>query len=59
RVKSFSVETWDGKKWVAAATGTTIGYKRILKIDPVTTSKIRVNILEAKASPVLNNIELY
>lgn len=59
RVKSFSIETWDGHKWEKATTGTTIGHKRILKIDPVTTSKIRLSILDSKASPVLANVELY
>lgn len=59
RVKSFSIETWNGHKWEKATTGTTIGHKRILKIDPVTTSKIRLSILDSKASPVLANVELY
>lgn len=59
RVKSFSIEVWNGKEWDTVSEGTTIGYKRILKINPVTTSKIRVNITDSKASPVLSNIEVY
>lgn len=59
RVKSFSIEIWNGKEWDKVSEGTTIGYKRILKINPVTTSKIRVNITDSKASPVLSNIEVY
>ena len=59
RVKSFTVETWENDSWKQVAAGTTIGYKRILKISPVTTSKIRVNIKDAKACPVLSNLELY
>lgn len=59
RVKSFSVERWDGQQWLLAAEGTTIGYKRILKLEPANASKIRVNIKSSKAGPVLSNLELY
>lgn len=59
RVKNFSVEARKDGKWVNIANATTIGYKRILKIDPIETSKIRVNILDAKACPVISNFEVY
>lgn len=59
RVKSFTVEAWKDGAWKKITEGTTIGYKRILKFDPVETSKIRVNITDAKACPVISNIELY
>jgi len=59
RVKSFTVEAWKDAEWKKITEGTTIGYKRILKFDPVETSKIRVNITDAKACPVISNIELY
>ena len=59
RVKSFSVAIWKDNAWQKVADGTTIGYKRILKIDPVATQKIRVHIKDAKACPVLSNVEIY
>jgi alpha-L-fucosidase len=59
RVSSFTVEAWKDNSWQSVAAGTTIGYKRILKIDPVTTSKIRVSITGAKACPLISNTELY
>jgi alpha-L-fucosidase len=59
RVKSFNVEIHDGSTWKTVAEGTTIGYKRILKIDPVQTDKIRINILDSKACPLISNIEIY
>lgn len=59
RVKSFTVEVWVNGSWTKVAEGTTIGYKRILKIDPVTTNKIRVTINEAKASLAISNAALY
>lgn len=59
RVKSFIVEVWKDNTWQKAAEATTIGYKRILKINPVETDKIRVTITDAKACPVISNIEVY
>ncbi len=59
RVKSFAVDVWQNNQWKEAATGTTIGYKRIIKIEPTVTNKIRVRILDAKASPLISNITVY
>lgn len=59
RVKAFSVEAFVDGKWVSAAQGTTIGHKRILRFNPVTTPKIRVNITDAKAALALSNAEVY
>ena len=59
RVQSLTVEIWKDNAWQKVADGTTIGYKRILKIDPVSTQKIRVNINDAKACPVISNLEIY
>ena len=59
RVKAFTVEAFKDGEWKKIAEATTIGYKRILKFDPVETSRIRVSITDAKACPVISNIELY
>lgn len=59
RVGGFTVEAWENNGWQEIAEGTTIGYKRILKLNPVVTSKIRLTITEAKACPLISNIEIY
>ena len=59
RIKSFNVEVWKNNAWVTAASGTTIGYKRILQLIPVETSKIRINITDAKACPIISNVAVY
>ncbi len=56
RVKRFEVELYDGKRWSTVARGTTVGYKRILKISPMTAEKIRIRITEAKGPVVLSEI---
>lgn len=59
RVQEFSVQAQVGNDWKTVATGTTIGYKRILKLDPIQTDKIRVNIARSKACPLISNIAVY
>ncbi|MDR1561954.1 MAG: alpha-L-fucosidase [Dysgonamonadaceae bacterium] len=59
RVKSFDVETWNGEAWLKAASGTTVGYKRILPVNPVETSKVRINIKDSRACPLISNVEIY
>lgn len=59
RVQSFTVEACKDNHWEKIAAATTIGYKRILKIDPIAAQKIRVTITQSKACPILSNIELY
>ncbi len=59
RVKSFSIDVWKDGKWQKAADGSTIGYKRIMRIEPVKSSKIRITISDSKACPVISNVEVY
>ena len=59
RVKSFTVEIWKNNDWEEIAFGTTIGYKRILKIDPVNTNKVKITINDAIACPVISSVGLF
>jgi len=59
RVQRFSVEAHVDGQWVPVEEQTTIGYKRILRFDPVTADAVRVNILASKACIALDNVEIY
>jgi alpha-L-fucosidase len=59
RVKSFTVDIGKDNGWQKVTEGTTIGYKRILAINPVQTSKIKITITDAKACPLISNTEIY
>ncbi len=59
RVKQFTVEAEVNGNWKVIATETTIGYKRILRLPATKTSKIKLHIKDAKASPLISNIEVY
>ncbi|MCF8373431.1 MAG: alpha-L-fucosidase [Bacteroidales bacterium] len=59
RVKSFQIEVYIKDRWEVISEGTTIGYKRILRFPMVESQRLRLNILDAKACPVISNIEVY
>lgn len=59
RVKQFTVEAWQEDSWQVVAKGTTIGYKRILKLNPIATRKLRFTIVDSRACPVLHTISVY
>jgi alpha-L-fucosidase len=59
RIARFTVEARLGRKWEPLATATTIGYKRLLRIEPVTTQTIRIKIEAANSTPALSHIGLY
>lgn len=59
RVEKFTLEVWDNDRWIETATGTTIGYKRILRFNPVTTTKARIIINETRDTPQIAELGLY
>lgn len=58
RVKEFTIEVWRNGKFVELIKQSTIGHKRILSLN-TKTNKIRLSILQSKAQPVLQEIEIY
>lgn len=59
RVKAFTLEAFVGDEWQVVATGSTIGYKRILRFPTVETQKLRFTINDAKTCLLLSNVEIY
>lgn len=61
RVAAFNIKAWNEQvqKWNDIQQATTIGYKRILRIPSTTTNKIRIEITESLASPVLSAMEVF
>jgi alpha-L-fucosidase len=61
RVARFALKTWNEStaEWDAISEGTTIGYRRILRFPRVKAQKLRLQISDALAPPVLNRIGLY
>lgn len=59
RVKSFTLEAFTNGSWKEIAQGTTVGYKRILRFPGVEASKLRFNITDSKACPLISNMAVY
>lgn len=59
RVKRFAIYFWRNNSWEEMTNGTTIGYQRIIKIEPTETERIKIAIIASKASPLISNIEVF
>lgn len=59
RVSSFTIDIWQDDAWKPVAEETTIGYKRIIPLDTVSTDKIRMQLQATKACPAIANIAVY
>ncbi len=58
-MKAFTVEALVDGNWKEITKGTTVGYKRILRFPTVKATKVRFNITDSKACPVISNIGIY
>jgi alpha-L-fucosidase len=56
RISKFEVEAYLDGEWRSIAEGTTIGYKRLLRFDPVTTRQLRIRLEEYTGTPALSTI---
>jgi alpha-L-fucosidase len=59
RISAFTVEARVDGGWTPVAEGTTIGYKRLLRIEGVEADAVRIVIHEANNSLALSNLGLY
>jgi len=59
RVESFAVDAWDGNAWRQIANGTTIGYKRLLRVERTQAQRVRLRILAARLEPAIAAIHLF
>lgn len=59
RIASFDIQILRPQGWQTIASGTSIGYKRLLRITPIAGSKVRINIRDANNTPALSNFGLY
>ncbi|MBL7817173.1 MAG: alpha-L-fucosidase [Saprospiraceae bacterium] len=59
RIESFKLEYWDKNAWKEVITGTTVGYKRLMRFDAITTNKVRLHILSSRLNPTIAELGLY
>jgi alpha-L-fucosidase len=59
RISDFEIKGQIDKEWMSLAQGTTIGYKRILRISPTKTPKVQLIIKDANNIPAISNFGLF
>lgn len=58
-IEHFRIEAWDGKRWNPVVDGHAIGHKRIDSFQPVTTSRVRLNILSSSSEAHIREFQVF
>jgi alpha-L-fucosidase len=59
RIAAFSVEARVEGNWIPIARGTTVGYKRLLRVSGVEADRVRIVIERSLAQPALSRVGLF
>ena len=59
RVEGFALDQFKDGHWVEFAKGTSIGNLRLIRVERLTTSKVRLRITQSPVCPALAEIGLY
>ena len=59
RVRGLGIDVLRDGEWQQAATGTTVGYKRIVPLGGAETSAVRVRFTDARGPLVVERIAVY
>lgn len=59
RIERFAADARIGGEWREIGSGTTVGYRKILRFDPVTADAVRIRILDSRVCPVLSFVGAY
>lgn len=59
RIERFVLEYWDDGKWKNITSGTTVGYKRLIRFKELSAARLRLRILSSRLNPFLAEAGLY
>lgn len=59
RVEAFAIDIWKNNDWQEFARGTSIGSCKLIRVKPVTTSKVRLRITHAPVCPAISEFALF
>jgi alpha-L-fucosidase len=59
RIEAFALDALDGPGWKEIARGTTVGWKKLLRFPTIETTKLRLRIIGARASPRSLSLDCY
>ena len=58
-IQKYSIDVWAGNAWKTVAAAQAIGHKKIDVFSPVTTSRVRLNILSSTDAASIREFQLY
>jgi alpha-L-fucosidase len=59
RIRKYTIEAWKNDQWIQIAEGSSVGHKRIQKVDRIMTDKVRLNIKDVSAQPQIKIFSVY
>jgi alpha-L-fucosidase len=59
RVEAFALDRWQDGQWKEFAVGTSVGNSRLVRVKPITTSKVRLRITQAPVCPAIAELALF
>ncbi len=59
RIEEFYLDSWDGSSWKEIAHSTTVGYKRLLRLDSETAQHVRLRITRSRVCPTISSFGLF
>ena len=54
RVEAFAVDTWQDGDWHEIGCGTSVGHRRLLRVDTPPTTRVRLRITQAPVCPAIS-----
>jgi alpha-L-fucosidase len=58
-IEKYAIEVYRNGRWAEVVKGTAIGHKRIDEFEPVTASRVRLNILSSTAEAHIREFQLF
>ena len=59
RIERFVVEARTDSGYTEVYSGTTVGYKKIVKFSPIVTDEIRIRITDSRVCPIISFVGIY
>jgi alpha-L-fucosidase len=59
RIEQFELDIWKDGQWNKVTSGTTVGYKRLIRFESVKTDKVRLRILSSRLNPTIAEFGLF
>jgi len=59
RIEGYAIDQWSDGEWKEFAKGTSVGNARLVRVQKISTTKIRIRITGAAAPPAISEIGVF